>query len=80
MKLVPGRFYKARNGEIWCCYALDGDAPEHCRAWCIWVPSRGRPRVEYFYEDGRYDTEGKREHCLVQEVEAHTIALVRGAR
>ena len=64
--LRPGKFYQAKDGEIWCCYRVRDNAAEHCKADCIRVSDS---RVEYFFLDGRYDSAGKREHTLVKEVE-----------
>ncbi len=73
LELRPGGFYRAKSGAIWCCYDVDNSAPEHARAYCILTPGRGaHPRTEYFYFDGRYDAEGKREHTLVAEVDPIT--------
>ena len=66
MKLEPGRFYESRNGHAWCCYKVKPDAEKHCRAYCVRVDDG---RVEYFFEDGRYDEKGQREHTLVRELE-----------
>ncbi len=60
LTLVPGKFYRARNGTIWCCYRLDAVAR------CIEVETS---RVEYFYLDGRYDHADKRECGLISECE-----------
>lgn len=74
LELRPGGFYKARNGAIWCCYRVDlqrdARGMAHSAAKCIDVATYVRPQVEYFYLDGRYDVEGKREHTLIEEVEA----------
>ena len=73
LKLQPGHFYKARNGAIWCCFKAKPDATSrtHDAAYCINVESGAHhPRVEYYYLDGRYDEEGKREHTLIEEVDA----------
>jgi hypothetical protein len=67
LRLKPGHFYRARDGAIWCCYGVNPREPVHARARCVLVASH---RLEYFYEDGRYDREGKREHTLVEEVAA----------
>lgn len=63
--LRPGKFYRAKNGAVWCCYRVRQNAPEHAAADCVAVESG---RVEYFFLDGRYDHTGTREHCLVEEV------------
>lgn len=63
--LRPGKFYRAKNGALWCCYRVDNEAPEHAKADCVAVNSG---RTEYFFLDGRYDSGGTREHCLVEEV------------
>lgn len=67
LSLYPGRFYKARNGEVWCCVSLELFREEHAQARCVKIQSE---RTEYFYRDGRYDTAGLREHTLVEEVVA----------
>lgn len=64
VKLAPGKFYKSRDGEVWCCFRVREDMPEHAQADCVRVEDH---RVEYFYADGRYDGGGKREHTLVAE-------------
>jgi hypothetical protein len=66
VKLEPGHFYTSRNGEIWCCYKVDAKASEHARVFCVRTTDG---RVEYFFEDGRYDEQGQREHTLVAETE-----------
>lgn len=63
LQLRPGGFYESRAGDVWCCYRLDGDAPDRAKAQCIMVASGCR---EYFYEDGRYDYAGAREHTLIR--------------
>lgn len=65
LKLTPGRFYRAKNGDIWCCYRVRKNDPEHAAAWCV---NTATSRIEYFYRDGRYDEAGKREHTLIEEV------------
>ena len=63
LRLEPGKFYKSRSADVWCCYRV-GDAMP-CLAHCI----RTRDdRREYFYLDGRYDIDGLSAHCLVTEV------------
>lgn len=62
LKLEPGKFYRARNGYVWCCYRVRPGAEKQARASCIQVEDA---REEYFYEDGCYDTKGDREHTLV---------------
>jgi hypothetical protein len=66
LKLEPGKFYRAKNGAIWCCFRLDPivTGREHCVARCVELEST---RVEYFYADGRYDHAGRREHTLIEE-------------
>ena len=65
IQLQPGRFYKARDGEIWCCFKVNLREPVHAQARCVQVSS---DRVEYFFLDGRYDNAGAREHTLISEV------------
>jgi NTP pyrophosphatase (non-canonical NTP hydrolase) len=65
MKLKPGRFYRSKNEEVWCCFSFSHSKDLHCQADCVRVRDG---RVEYFFEDGRYDGEGKREHTLVLEL------------
>lgn len=65
VRLVPGHFYRSRNEELWCCFAVDLSRSDHCQADCIRVSDH---RVEYFFVDGRYDRRGGREHTLVSEV------------
>lgn len=64
--LEPGKFYISKNKEVWCCFNFLKENEEHCQAYCIRVLDH---RVEYFYLDGRYDSDGKREHCLIKEAE-----------
>lgn len=66
MKLQLGKFYRSRAGDIWCCYRVRPEQPEHAAADCVRVNDG---RVEYFYLDGRYDSAGKREHTLIKEHE-----------
>lgn len=56
---------RRRDGSVWCCYRIDLKSPAHCRARCVEVEAS---RLEYYYLDGRYDTGGNRELCLVSEV------------
>ena len=67
--LRPGAFYRSRAGDTWCCVRVDDRAPlpsaEHRRAACVRTTDF---RVEWFHVDGRYDTAGERDHCLVYEV------------
>lgn len=67
MKLEAGKFYRASNGWVWCCFRVDISKPEHAQADRI-LTEENSERVEYFYLDGRYDSGGKREHCLIEEV------------
>jgi hypothetical protein len=64
-QLIPGGFYRSWDSELWCCFRVEGSAKPHHQAWCVRV-SDGR--VEYFYLDGRYDSDGKREHCLIERI------------
>lgn len=64
-KLTPGLFYRSVDGEAWCCFKVTGSAKLHHQAHCIRVSDA---RVEYFYLDGRYDADGKREHCLIEKL------------
>lgn len=75
LKLKAGGFYKARNGAIWCCYRIDSNASAHAVAKCIAIATFTRPWTEYFYIDGRYDSEGKREHTLIAELDAESAML-----
>lgn len=65
MKLGAGKFYVSRDGFVWCCYKIDPSAEAHAFAHCIRVTDQ---REEYFYEDGRYDSKGEREHTLVKRI------------
>lgn len=70
LALKPGKFYRARDGHIWCCFNVNRTQPAHAQAWCVRVDSAHREhRVEYFFLDGRYDEAGKREHTLIEVVE-----------
>lgn len=66
LSLRAGGYYRARNGEVWCCYKVrkGPGVEEHAAADCIRV-SDGR--TEYFFLDGRYDRNGEREHTLIAE-------------
>lgn len=75
LKLELGKFYRARNGWVWCCFRIDPTLGEHAQAYCI-LTEGNSTRVEYFYMDGRYDSEGKREHCLLEEVPPGTKGRV----
>ena len=63
LDLRPGGFYQSRNGDVWCCYRIDDEAPIQAQALCVETRSG---RNEYFFKDGRYDAGGKREHTLVK--------------
>lgn len=65
MKLTPGRYYTARNGAVWLCISAKAERPEQAYAYCVREQDN---HIEYFYEDGRYDYEGKREHTLIAEL------------
>jgi hypothetical protein len=67
MKLEPGKFYRSKCGETWCCFKTTILGEPQARAHCIRISDT---RTEYFYEDGRYDSAGEREHTLVEEVSA----------
>ncbi len=65
--LEPGLFYRSRDGHIWCCFRLNhgrvlGEPGESAEAECVRVADN---RIESFYRDGRYDSNGKREHTLI---------------
>jgi hypothetical protein len=66
MKLAAGKYYVSRDGFVWCCYRFDPNAEEHACAHCIRVAD---DRIEYFYEDGRYEEKGEREHTLVRRIQ-----------
>lgn len=66
MKLQIGKSYLSKAGHVWVCYRVGLQNDKHCQAHCI---RQSDSRIEYFYLDGRYDMEGKREHCLIEEVE-----------
>lgn len=73
LSLYPGRFYEAKNGELWCCISLELFRRDHCQANCARV---GSQRQEYFYRDGRYDADSNSELTLVREViAAHAVVL-----
>lgn len=65
VKLIPGHFYRSFDGQLWCCFKVDGSAKEHCQAQCIRTSD---DLIEYFYLDGRYDEAGKREHTLIEDM------------
>ena len=66
LTLEPGRFYLSKNAEVWCCFNVLKENESHNQAYCIRILDH---RVEYFFLDGRYDSEGKREHCLIEQVD-----------
>lgn len=70
--LKPGRFYRAKSGDIWCCFRVNRSKPIHCVADCI-LTTGNSERVEYFYLDGRYDGNDNREHCLIEELPIKNI-------
>lgn len=63
--LLPGHFYRSYEGNLWCCFKIAGGADQHAQAYCVEVNSH---RVEYFYLDGRYDKDGKRSECLIEDM------------
>lgn len=65
LDVTPGRFYRDRAGHVWCCFSAEGRFGEHAARDCIRVADK---RIEYFYQDGRYDSAGEREHTLILEV------------
>lgn len=65
MRLKPGKFYRDRSCQIWCCFQVDLTKNAHAQADCVRV-SDGC--VEYFFLDGRYDVKGLRENTLIEEV------------
>lgn len=73
VRMFAGRFYRSKDGDIWCCFKVDPTRPEHCQASCIRVDDA---RVETFYADGRYDDAGQREHTLVMQEERVIGGLV----
>ena len=74
MKLELGKFYRAKNGWVWCCFRLNPHRSEQCQADCV-LTEENSERVEYFFLDGRYDFAGNREHTLIEEVPAGTKGL-----
>lgn len=71
LKLEAGKFYRAKNGWVWCCFRVSPEKSEHCQADCV-LTEESSSRTEYFYLDGRYDSAGNREHSLIEEVPAGT--------
>ena len=65
MKLAAGKFYVSRNGLVWCCFKVDPRAEEHTYAHCIRIYDS---RIEYFFQDGRYERKGTDEHTLVRRL------------
>lgn len=69
LSLKPGRFYKDRAGNLWCCYDYFGKDQVICVAVRSSRGGRIRERTETFFNDGRYDVTGTRDFCLVKEVD-----------
>jgi hypothetical protein len=71
IRLEPGKFYRAIDGRVWCCYAVAdpqmAEREPQAAAFCIPVHSRANVEPEYFYIDGRYDSDGKRSQTLITE-------------
>jgi hypothetical protein len=65
--LRPGRFYRARNGTVWCCFKIDLERSEDAQATCV-LAGPHRPVVEFFFLDGRFDAAGEHDHALIEEV------------
>jgi hypothetical protein len=69
LTLTPGLFYKSKNNQLWCCFNVDMTKEIHAQADCIRLFDE---RIEYFYIDGKYDSEGKREHTLIKQVDYYS--------
>jgi hypothetical protein len=71
VKLQAGHFYKSRRGDVWCCYYVDPRCEAtQAQAYCVHaIATIGftDARTECFFLDGRYDSDGKREHTLIAE-------------
>lgn len=68
---AAGKFYRARNGETWCCFRarpLVKDYGDHTQAMCIRVNDY---KVNYFLDDYSFDEGGDvvvEDDVLVEEV------------
>lgn len=65
MKLGAGKFYVSRDGFVWCCFRVNPSKEQHAYADCIRVADQ---RIEYFYEDGRYEGKGESENTLIKRL------------
>lgn len=73
--LKAGRFYRDKVGNVWCCFRVNLNKQEHCVADCILTAGNSQ-RVEYFFLDGRYDSGGVRDYCLIEEVPPGTVSKI----
>lgn len=75
LQLTAGRFYRARNGQTWCCFRarpLVKDYGLHSQAMCIRVTDY---KINYYLDDRSFDEGGEVEEgdFFVEEVTAATI-------
>ena len=63
--LTPGKFYKAKDGSVWCCFRVWSTDSEYAQADCVQIRTS---QIECFFLDGRYDREGLHKLNLIQEV------------
>ena len=59
LQLVSGTFYRARNGQTWCCFRarpLVKDYGVHAQAMCIRVTDY---KVNYYLDDHSFDDGGE---------------------
>jgi hypothetical protein len=64
MRLELGKFYESKDGNRWCCFKVNENAPSHAAAYCVNIETN---KVEYFYLDGRYDEYGIDNYTLIKE-------------
>lgn len=64
MNLEVGKHYVSRDGYVWCCFQHSPGFGEHAEFFCVRLTGH---RIEYFNADGRYDSDGVREHTLLRE-------------
>lgn len=59
LQLTAGRFYRARNGQTWCCFRarpLVKDYGLHSQAMCIRVTDY---KINYYLDDRSFDEGGE---------------------
>ena len=67
--LVPGGFYKARNGSIWCC--LKVNIPDKKRnALCVRVEDTPlQCTAARFFSNGNREEDGGDKHDLLEKID-----------